>query len=287
MLPRPIGRLLFSTGPLLATLTRPLVQADDLQPLGDEFGNAATFSRYQEHGALEGWGPTHVESADINTSSPGNFRIVPRTTGWYEHLRGTHFSKNVSGDFIATAHVFVYRRQNGAGPLAPSVRLFSLDGILVRAPQIITTLTIDDASFDHWRFTHFAAQANAPEGQPGADFDSDGGTNLVEFALGGSPTQPDLAAFQPVNGEDGGRLTLSFTPAAASSSVILRVEARADLVVGTWLPLAHRPAGAGAWMLDDPAAVVSVAPGTGRVTVSDAVPINGGGKRFLSFSVDF
>jgi hypothetical protein len=115
-----------------------LCQADDLQPLGDEFGNAATFSRYQEHGSLEGWGSNHVESADINTSSPGNFRIVPRTTGWYEHLRGTHFSKNITGNFVLTAHVFVYSRQNPAGPLSPSLRLYSLGGILVRQARAIT-----------------------------------------------------------------------------------------------------------------------------------------------------
>ena len=112
--------------------------ADTLQPLGDEFGDAATFSRYQEHGALEGWGANHVESADINTSTPGHFRIVPSTTGWYEHLRGTHFSKNVTGDFIATAHVFVYSRQNPSGPLFPSIRLYSLGGILIREPRTIT-----------------------------------------------------------------------------------------------------------------------------------------------------
>lgn len=62
-------------------------RADDIQPLGDEFGNAATFSRYQEHGALEGWVANHVESADINTSTPGHFRIVPRTTSRHSHPR--------------------------------------------------------------------------------------------------------------------------------------------------------------------------------------------------------
>lgn len=112
--------------------------ADTLQPLGDEFGDAATFSRYQEHGALEGWGSSHVESADINTSSPGHFRIVPRTTGWYEHLRGTHFSKNVTGDFVATTHIFVYSRRNPGGPLQPSIQLYSLGGILAREPRNIT-----------------------------------------------------------------------------------------------------------------------------------------------------
>lgn len=121
---------------LLCQLTI-VAHADTLQPLGDEFSDAATFSRYQEHGTLEGWVANHVESANINTSSPGYFRIVPTTTGWYEHLRGTHFSKNVTGDFIATSHVIVYSRQNPSGPLFPSVRLFSLGGILIREPRAI------------------------------------------------------------------------------------------------------------------------------------------------------
>ncbi len=124
----------FSAALILPAICR----ADDIQPLGDEFGNAATFSRYQEHGALEGWGANHVESANINTSTPGHFRIVPSTTGWYEHLRGTHFSKNVTGDFIATAHVFVYSRRNPGGPALPSIRLYSLGGILIREPRAIT-----------------------------------------------------------------------------------------------------------------------------------------------------
>lgn len=53
---------------------------DTLQPLGDEFGDAATYSRYQEHGALEGWGSSHIESADINTSSPSRtWLCTPQT----------------------------------------------------------------------------------------------------------------------------------------------------------------------------------------------------------------
>jgi hypothetical protein len=119
-------------------LAQAIGRADDIQPLGDEFGDAATFNRYQEHGALEGWGASHVESADINTSTPGHFRIVPSTTGWYEHLRGTHFSKNVTGNFIATTHLFVYSRRNPNGPTFPSIRLYSLGGILIREPRAIT-----------------------------------------------------------------------------------------------------------------------------------------------------
>ncbi len=136
LMPRPsaLFHLLFGLGFFTAS-----AWADPLQPLGDEFGDAATFSRYQEHGALEGWHTSHVESAAVNSpTSPGNFRIVPRTTGWYEHLRGTHFSKNVTGDFVVTAHVFVYSRRNPSGPTFASVRLYSLGGILVREPRNIT-----------------------------------------------------------------------------------------------------------------------------------------------------
>ena len=122
----------------ISVLASTWMLADDVQPLGDEFGNAATFTRYQEHGTLEGWGANHVESANINTSTPGHFRIVPSTTGWFEHLRGTHFSKNVTGNFIVTAHLFVYSRRNPNGPGFPSIRLYSLGGILIREPRAIT-----------------------------------------------------------------------------------------------------------------------------------------------------
>jgi hypothetical protein len=117
---------------LIATLF-----ADDLRPLGDEFANPATLSRFTEHGAHEGWSPVFVEQAAIHSQTAGHFRLVPRTCAWFENLRGTFFFKNITGDFIATAKLKVYSRTRG-NPDLPSVRTFSLAGILIRQPRAVT-----------------------------------------------------------------------------------------------------------------------------------------------------
>lgn len=172
------------------------------------------------------------------------------------------------------------------GPETLTVRLSQLDGpatFAASVPQLDATLTIEDAPFDQWRFTQFGAQANSAEAQAGADFDRDTVANLVEMVLGGNGTIPDAAAIQPVSGRENGRLTLSFTPASASAGATLTVQARTALNSGTWQPLAHRAPGSSTWTLVDPAAGVAVAPGTGRVTVTDAV--SGEANRFMRLHV--
>lgn len=114
-------------------LTRAL--ADTLQPLGDEFNDAATFARWQDIDEVEGWGVSSDESADINTTTPGHFRIVPKAMGWYMHLRGVLFFKEISGDFIATTRLRVFSRHNPANPLEPPNRLYSLTGIFLHEPR--------------------------------------------------------------------------------------------------------------------------------------------------------
>ena len=109
--------------------------ADTLQPLGDEFGNAASFSRWQDIDEVEGWGVSSDESADINTTTPGHFRIVPKAMGWFMHLRGVLFFKEVNGDFIATTRLRVLSRHNPANPLEVPNRQFSLTGIFIHEPR--------------------------------------------------------------------------------------------------------------------------------------------------------
>ena len=109
--------------------------ADPLQPLGDEFNDAATFARWQDIDEVEGWGVSSDESADIHTTTPGHFRIVPKAMGWYMHLRGVLFFKEVSGDFIATTRLRVLSRHNPANPLETPNRLYSLTGIFLHEPR--------------------------------------------------------------------------------------------------------------------------------------------------------
>ena len=113
--------------------------ADTLQPLGDEFNDAATFSRWQDLDDVEGWVLSTEESADINTSAPGYFRIVPKAMGWFMHLRGVLFFKNVTGDFIATTRLRVLSRHNPLNPLEVPNRQFSLTGIFIHEPRPFIT----------------------------------------------------------------------------------------------------------------------------------------------------
>jgi hypothetical protein len=117
----------------------PSVAADTLQPLGDEFNDAATFSRWQDIDEVEGWVLSTEESADINTSAPGHFRIVPKAMGWYMHLRGVLFFKEVTGDFIATTKLRVFSRHNPANPLEVPNRFYSLTGIFIHEPRPFIT----------------------------------------------------------------------------------------------------------------------------------------------------
>lgn len=111
------------------------VRADTLQPLGDEFSDAATLSRWQDIDVVEGWVASTDESADINTTTPGHFRIVPIALGWYMHLRGVLFFKEVTGDFIATTRLRVFSRHNPANPVEVPNRSFSLTGIFLHEPR--------------------------------------------------------------------------------------------------------------------------------------------------------
>ena len=107
--------------------------------LGDEFNDAATFSRWQNLDDVEGWVLSTEESADINTSAPGYFRIVPKAMGWFMHLRGVLFFKNITGDFIATTRLRVLSRHNPANPQEVPNRQFSLTGIFIHEPRPFIT----------------------------------------------------------------------------------------------------------------------------------------------------
>jgi hypothetical protein len=117
---------------LIATLP-----ADDLRPLGDEFANSATLTRFTEHGAHEAWTTPFVEQAAIHSPTAGHFRLIPRTCAWFQNLRGTLYFKNITGNFIVTAKVKVYSRTRGNPDLPPD-RTYSLAGILIRQPRAVT-----------------------------------------------------------------------------------------------------------------------------------------------------
>ena len=114
------------------------VVADDIAPLSDEFSHAATFQNWTDIVEEEGWVFPSYEVADINTTTPGHFHIVPDANTWFAHLRGLLFFKEIEGDFIASAKVRVLSRHNPNDPTEVPNRSFSLTGIFVHGPRTIT-----------------------------------------------------------------------------------------------------------------------------------------------------
>lgn len=112
-----------------------MAAADDLAPLSDEFDNAATIGNWQDIVEVEGWQVPSHEEADIDTTEPGRFHIVPSANTWFNNLRGLLFFKEIEGDFIATTRVRVLSRHNPSDPTEVPNRSFSLTGIFAHAPR--------------------------------------------------------------------------------------------------------------------------------------------------------
>lgn len=111
------------------------VLADTLQPLGDEFGHAASQARWSNLQEVERWGANQLEAWDVNTTTPGQMRMMPYTSQWYQNLRGVLIFKEITGDFVCTTRVRIRSRHNPANPDEVPNRSFSLAGIFAHAPR--------------------------------------------------------------------------------------------------------------------------------------------------------
>ena len=120
---------------LLAFFSSPNLAYDDLTSLSDEFDTAHTITNWQRIYQVEGWGNNALQTLDINTSRPGRMTMVPHTGSWYAEWRGELTFKNVTGDFVITTDVEPLNRA-GNGPPGSQ---FSLAGIMVRTPRMMTT----------------------------------------------------------------------------------------------------------------------------------------------------
>lgn len=124
------------------------LHADDIAPLSDEFSQASTFSKWQDLGIVEGWTTPSYEIADIDTTEPGHFHIVPGPNTWFANLRGLLLFKEVTGDFVVTAKIRVLSRHNPADPTEVPNRQYSLTGIFIHAPRSITQAAPDPYTTD-------------------------------------------------------------------------------------------------------------------------------------------
>jgi DNA-binding beta-propeller fold protein YncE len=115
-------------------LDAPEPPVDDLAPLSDEFGAAASLADWQRNYIAEGWGAAadKLEVWDIDTSRAGHMRLMPASSTWFHDYAGALAYKEVTGDFVATIRIEVGRR-NGL-PGRPQAE-YSWAGLLVRAPR--------------------------------------------------------------------------------------------------------------------------------------------------------
>ena len=95
------------------------------------------------------------------------------------------------------------------------------------------------------------------------DSDRDGLPNLLEYALGGSPTDA-ASAIHPLTAISADHLTLSYTRVRAD--IVYAVEASSNLV--DWVPVTYAPVAIGQTQ-----------------TVTDTVAISAGGRRFIRLGV--
>jgi len=61
----------------------PTLGGDDLVPLSDDFGDAATLPQWKRVYAVEGWGANQLELQDVNATQPGAMVMMPFTSTWY------------------------------------------------------------------------------------------------------------------------------------------------------------------------------------------------------------
>ena len=132
------------------------------------------------------------------------------------------------------------------------------------------SVTIHDKPADQWRLQKFGAAANDPDAQDLADWDGDGITNIVEYALDLDPkiATPDAL---PQSTTSSGYLTYSYVPNPAATDLSYSVEASPDLV--NW-STAHI----------EPVVVANPVP-PNRVTVRYNIPISSLGRIFFRLHV--
>jgi hypothetical protein len=145
-------------------------------------------------------------------------------TGTYTLVTWADTTNFTAADFAAT---------NVGGGLAAT---FAIVG-----KSLTVTIGSSLSPLEQWRQTHFGSSANSGNGADGFDFDQDGIPNLLEYALGTTPTQP-ASVLRPVLGQSANRLTLGFTPQVVAG-LTYSVQTSPDLVHWTTTVLSGLTAG--------------------------------------------
>ncbi len=158
---------------------------------------------------------THFVSFDFSPDADGPWTPLgpgTRVAGGWER---TGLSLPSSGHLRARARI-AGGASNASSGLVETI-----------APYTLTPVQL-------WRYQHFAAGETAPEAGNEADADHDGLANLVEFAFGLNPREPDSHSL-PAWQMDDADYRLSFTLPEGVAGVSCFAEYSYDLAPGTWL----------------------------------------------------
>ncbi len=188
----------------------------------------ATNANAGEAGPVNGWftvSRTGGTGADLMVSYQTSGTTINGTG--YSALSG--FITIPAGSASATITLVPIANNLAEGDRTAVLTLAATSSYRVAAAAAATaTVTVHDKPADNWRFVNFGAAANDPEAADGADWDKDGLTNLMEFALNLNPKVADSAA-QPAPVIVNDYLTLTFVPNPAATDVTFVVEASTAL----------------------------------------------------------
>jgi hypothetical protein len=226
-----------------------VVFADDLQPLGDEFDDSASIAQWRDIQQVEGWGSNQLEEWNINTATPGMMRVTPRTSSWYNHLRGALVFKDVTGDFVCTMRLRVRSRHNAGNPDEVPNRMYTLAGIFAHVPRGANY----HGAPDPYTSDAFAPQGGAPVWPyPGSGSSWQPFTENYLFLSFGAANQPGVRKYEVKATRNSSSLlyynNLSYGGAAIPNTADYTwVELQMVRVGQRVVVLRRHPDGAGGW----------------------------------------
>ena len=221
-------------------------------------GSAQTVVRALDSGAIDlfnraevsgnggsnntGGGITHTAvSGTFNTAQPGAVKVlfepsaaVTAGGGWRLSPETTYRANNTQRSSL-TAGSYILQMKTVAGYDTPAVQ-----NVIVTGGQLTTvtyTYAAPLSALETWRQTNFGTTANTGSAANNADPEKDGLENLVEFAFGLNPNQPN-AALLPQWQRVGSNWVLTFTQAGSISGITYVAEQSTSLAAASWTPVA-------------------------------------------------
>jgi surface-anchored protein len=159
----------------------------------------------------------------------------------------------IGEDDSSAPHIGSHEHQNWGFSTNGIYRItFQLEGRLLGAPtnvvslpQTVTfhVLPLPQSPFQRWQQETFGQTQG--DAAPGADPDKDGQANLVEYAFGSNPKQPDDTAGARIRFvKENGLALVEYTPSSQASDVRFVLEESTSIPAQNWTPI-HDADGSG------------------------------------------